>query len=371
MRAYLLAPLLVAVATWLLFLVQTLVAHVEGGHVRPFGVGFLLAVALITTLAGRGPGLLTLLLSLLSLMFILTPLGAGGMMGRPRDWAELVLLLFIGLFLVRGLEALRTNARLLTESEAARARLRAIMDTAPVGVLLSDPAGKLLYANREAERIWGHPLETVGPEDWGRYRIRDPEGNPIPPEKTTLARALAGEPGPVQDERLLEQPDGAKVYVQTAATLVRDGAGKPLNGLVVFSDITERKRVAQQVERLLAREQLINKIGKISQQTLNPDLIQRESVEGLGQLLGVDRCYLRLYEQGSNSTWIGWDWRREGLSSMIGEYAPTEGMAMITSLYQPGKTDVMPEFTRPQSFPSGTRGVRASGYSGRYCRAFV
>ncbi len=174
------SPLLVALATWLLFLVQAAVAHVEGGHVRPFGVGFLLAVALMTILGGRGPGLLTLALSLLSLMFILTPLGAGGMIGRPRDWAELVLLLLTGGFLVRGLEALRTNAHLLAESEESRARLRAVMDTAPVGVLLSDKAGKLIYANREAERIWGHPLAAVGREEWSRYRMFNADGSPDP-----------------------------------------------------------------------------------------------------------------------------------------------------------------------------------------------
>ncbi len=111
---------------------------------------------------------------------------------------------------------------------------------------------------------------------------------------------------------------GTRIYVQTDATLVRDDAGRPLNGLVVFSDITERKRAEQQVQRLLAREQLINQIGQISLQTLDADRIQREAVEGVGRLLGVDRCYLRLYDQSHNHTWIGWEWRREDLPSIVG-----------------------------------------------------
>lgn len=219
------SPLLVALATWLLFLVQAEVARVEGGHVRPFGVGFLLAVALMTILGGRGPGVLTLALSLLSLMLILTPLGAGGMIGRPRDWAELILLFLTGIFLVRGLESLRTNARLLAESEESRARLRTVMDTAPVGVLLSDKAGKLIYANQEAERIWGHPLAAVGREEWSRYRMFNTDGSPTRPEQTGLSRVLAGEGPSVHDERIVEQPDGNRIYVQTDATLVRDDAG--------------------------------------------------------------------------------------------------------------------------------------------------
>ena len=120
MRAYLLSPLLVALTTWILLLIQSVIAHSEGGHVRPFGVGFLLAVALLSAFGGRGPGLLTLALSCLSLMLVLTPLGTGGSFGRLRDWTELVLLLSVGGFLIPGLEALRTNVQLLAESEEAR-----------------------------------------------------------------------------------------------------------------------------------------------------------------------------------------------------------------------------------------------------------
>ena len=296
LRAYLLSPLLVALTTWILLLAQSLVAHVEGGHVRPFGVGFLLAVALITAIGGRRPGLLTLALSCLSLMLVLTPLGAGGSFGRPRDWTELFLLLSVGGFLILGLEALHTNAQLLAESEEARARLRAVMDTAPVGVLLSDKAGKLVYANREAERIWGQSLDMDGQKDRAYPRLLDPDGTPIPPQRTGLARVLAGEAPVVRDERIVEQADGARVFVQSSATLVRDGGGRVRSGLVIFSDITERKQSEQQIARLLARERLLNRIGQVSLQTLDPDQVHAEAGDGLGTLLGADRCFFTLGE---------------------------------------------------------------------------
>jgi len=300
LRASLLSPLLVALTTWTLLLVQGLVAHAEGGHVRPFGVGFLLTVALITAIGGRRPGLLTLVLSCLSLMLVLTPLGAGGSFGRPRDWTELFFLLSVGAFLVRGLEALHTNAGLLAESEESRARLRAVMDTAPVGVLLSDKAGKLVYANREAERIWGQPLEAVVREAQPRYRLLDADGTPTPPQRTGLARALAGEAPVIQDDRIIEQPDGTRVFVQASSTLVRDDAGRVRSGLVVFSDITERKRAEQQIAHLLARERLINRISQVSLQTLDPDQVHAEAIHGLGEMLGADRCFFTLDEPDSS-----------------------------------------------------------------------
>lgn len=260
----------------------------------------MLAVALITAIGGRRPGLLTLVLSCLSLMLILTPLGAGGSFGRPRDWAELFFLVSVGIFLIRGLETLHTNAQLLAESEEARARLRAVMDTAPVGVLLSDKAGKLAYANREAERIWGHPLAAVGLEGWARYRLLDTDGTATPPHRMGLARALAGEAPVIQDERIIEQPNGTRVFVQASSTLVRDDGGRVRSGLVVFSDITERKRAEQQIAHLLARERLINRISQVSLQTLDPDQVHAEAINGLGELLGVDRCFFTLDEPGDS-----------------------------------------------------------------------
>ena len=192
---YLLAVPLTAFTTWILLLLQNFVARVEHGHVRPFGIGFLLIVAVMTMLGGRGPGAFTLALSTLTMAFYLTPLGAGGVTGRPRDIVEIVLLLTVGGALIRGFEAMRANALLLTESEEARARLRAIMDTAPVGVVLSDAAGSLLYANPEAERIWGQTLDSIrqrGDADYEIFQSRRQPGLAVKYRPAASAGRRAG-----------------------------------------------------------------------------------------------------------------------------------------------------------------------------------
>jgi len=299
-KAYLLSVPATLLTTWILLLVQNYVAHAEGGAVRPFGIGFLLTVAILTILGGRGPGVLTLLLSIVTLTFYLTPLGSGGITGRPRDVVEIVLLLFVGGALIRGLEALRANALLLGESEEARARLRAIMDTAPIGVVLSDAAGKLLYANLEAERIWGQTLESVLRRGDADYEIFNPDGSPASSESVGLRRALAGEPGVIHVDVIVEHLDKTRIFVESDSTVVRGKNGRILSGLVIFSDVTERKRAEQEVQRLLARERLISKIGQISLQTLDPDLIQSEAAAGLAHLLGADRVFFILHDGGED-----------------------------------------------------------------------
>lgn len=282
--------------TWVLLLLQNFVASAEQSHVRPFGIGFLLSVAVMTMLGGRGPGVFTLLLSAVTLTFYLTPLGAGGVTGRPRDLAEIILLLTVGSALIRGFEAMRANVLLLAESEEARARLRAVMDTAPVGAVLSDAKGTLLYANLEAERIWGQTLESIQRQGSAAYEVFHPDGKPALPASTGLRRALAGEPGVVHVEVIVEHPDKTRIFVESDSTVVKDKNGRVTSGLVIFADVTERKRAEGEVQRLVARERLVSRIGQTSRQTLDLDLIQREAADGLAALLGTDRVFFTLHD---------------------------------------------------------------------------
>ena len=240
--SYAAAPLLVALITWALAAMQGwLVGHPDYGSPRAFTTLFFVGIALMTVLGGRGPGLWTLGLSLLFTAYFVMP-PQHSLVGKSMaDLIQLVFFLGIGVMITEGVEALTANRRLLARSEEAQARLRAVMDTAPVGVVLSDTSGTLSYANREAERIWGHPLSRLAPAGRRGSRSLEPDGVLTPPEQTMLAHALAGAAGAAQRERLVEQPDGTRVWVESAATLVRDKGGKPVGGLAVMSDITSRK----------------------------------------------------------------------------------------------------------------------------------
>ena len=116
---------------------------------------------------------------------------------------------------------------------------------------------------------------------------------------------------------LVEHPDKTRIYVESSSTVVKDKNGRVTSGLVVFSDVTERKQAEGEVRRLLARERLVSRIGQISLQTLDPDLIQREAADGLAALLGADRVFFTLHD-----------------------FALRDGK---TSLHTPGQTLVVPD----------------------------
>lgn len=243
--AYLATPILVAGGTWGLREMQMFVAKSEHAVSlpRPFGIGYILVVAGITAIGGVGPGILSLLLSIIALVYFLTPPHFGWSVSRPRDWVEVLLVLLVGatviytVYKVRKLQG--ASRKLLQTSEQAEARLRAVMDATPVGVVTCDATGTLDYANPEAERIWGHSLLRLRPEEWGRYRFLDKDGTIIPPEKMGLARALAGTDAIIRGESLLERPDGSRVWTDSSSTrIVSPDTHELLGAVSAFIDVS-------------------------------------------------------------------------------------------------------------------------------------
>jgi len=343
--ACLLSIVLVGMTTWGLLRLQEWVTRLEGGHVHPYGIGFVIPIALLTVLGGRGPGFFTLALSLLSSIYILTFPHFSWRIHHASDWAELGFLLTAGTLLVMGMEALRRNLELFRETREAQARLQAVMDTSPVGIVTCDLDGTLRYANRAAERIWGHPLISVGQDEWRRYRLLEPDGTPTPPGRTTLARVLSGEASRLSREMIVEQPGGARVWVDSTSALVRDESGRPLGGLIVLSDITQRKRAEQEVADLLAqaqaraeREALLNRIGQVLRSAQEPETIQARVTAALGPALGADRCYFNFIEPERHWVRVGPDWRRPDLLPLAGEYRMADLGGTWEALYPGGAT---------------------------------
>lgn len=234
----------VALTAALLHRVQIIVAESEGHMPRPYSIGFVLLVAAFTAWGGLTTGLFTLLLAFGATLLFLLPNDQSGEVTRRGDAAELVLLLAVGVLIALAIDQIRrlgkrTNA-LLSESEVARARLRAVLDAAPLGVVSCDTSGKLDYANAEAERIWGQPLLSVTPEEWTRYNFLDEDGKPIKPENMGLARALRGEQN-IVGQSIIERPDTSRVWITANTTQIRESDNTLIGAVSAFQDITQRK----------------------------------------------------------------------------------------------------------------------------------
>lgn len=146
------------------------------------------------------------------------------------------------------------NARRRRAEEEARqqaATLRAVIDSAGEGIIVADENGKLLLFNPEAGRILGAGMTDRPPETWSEVcGIFLPDAvTPFPSEELVLVRALRGE---ATDEvelfiRNPHVPDG--VYLRATGRPLRDAAGAVRGGVVVFRDVTARRRAEETLRR--------------------------------------------------------------------------------------------------------------------------
>jgi PAS domain S-box-containing protein len=147
----------------------------------------------------------------------------------------------IGLFIER---------RRLERQAAERARQKeAIFEAMVEGVVVYDAAGGIVEMNRAARQLLGvhaaSGYESLAlPERMARLRTRDPDGQPIPFERLLQVRALQGETlaaGEASDT-IETTLDGREVQFSNSVAPLRDAQGRIAGAVLVFRDVTERKR---------------------------------------------------------------------------------------------------------------------------------
>jgi signal transduction histidine kinase len=153
-----------------------------------------------------------------------------------------------------------TSSDLLARTDALvaeRARLAAIIDTVPVGLVIAAADGSILSGNAQVERIFRHPV-LVGGGDGGHggWVSFHRDGRQVQDSDYPLTRVLRGE-----DRAELtchyQRGDGTRLWVSLVAAPIRPAPGAPLTGVVIaILDIDEvvraREAKAQYAETLQA-----------------------------------------------------------------------------------------------------------------------
>ena len=129
-----------------------------------------------------------------------------------------------------------TSSDLLARTDALtaeRARLAAIIDTVPVGLVIAAADGRILSGNAQVERMFRYPLlmsgGLLGHDDWVAFH---PDGRRVQGAEYPLSRVLAG------DDRAeltchYQRRDGTRFWVSLVAAPIRPAAGGRSSGVVV------------------------------------------------------------------------------------------------------------------------------------------
>src|SRR5581483_9288888 len=165
-------------------------------------------------------------------------------------------MLTTGTLTVAGAVAIYLRSRVVLGAERAQAsgeRLRALIEASPAAIVELDRSGRVELWNRTAERMFGWlASETVG------------KPPPVPEDARAEHERLVGRAvsaGFAQGELRLLRRDGQAVDVAIGVAPVRDAAGVVTGTMEIVSDVSERKR-------------------------LEDDLRQAQRMEALGRLAG-------------------------------------------------------------------------------------
>lgn len=136
------------------------------------------------------------------------------------------------------------------------ARIRDLIEMLPAGVYGCDRGGRISFFNRRAAELWGMEprLNDDNHRYCGCYRIYMPDGTPIPPDETPMAKALHERRAVRNVEAEVERPDGSRFTASFSINPIYDEDGLVCGSINVLHDVSEQKRSEHQLRR--AREEL-------------------------------------------------------------------------------------------------------------------
>lgn len=135
-----------------------------------------------------------------------------------------------------------------------------IMETSPSGIVVTDPEGKITFANRRAGdvlKLSDHSTQIANVLNW---RVADLDGNLLSGQMSLLKNVLAsGEPA-LDIHHVIEFPDGQRAVLSTNATPLFNSEGRNDGMIVTVEDVTQRLALETQ----LRQSQKMDSLGQLA-----------------------------------------------------------------------------------------------------------
>lgn len=204
-----------------------------------------------------------------------------------------VTIAFIALLFIIGMLYVSIRRKKLVEHELKRERdlMGSIMETSPVGILVMDSSGEIIFANDLAARVHGMSREEI----LGRqhndpvWNIVSYDGEIYPPERLPFKRVMAFKI-PVLDVRLaIHWTDGRRVLISINASPLFGENGDIEKVVATVEDITTRKRVEEALKESAHRFRSLVKTAESLIILLSPDRRILEFNRMAEELFGCSR----------------------------------------------------------------------------------
>jgi PAS domain S-box-containing protein len=143
--------------------------------------------------------------------------------------------------LVFSLNDVTEEARAHEELQRSESLLRNVLETLPIGVWITDKAGRIIVGNPAGQRIWAG-ARYVGIEKYGEYKAWWADtGKRIKPEEWAAARAVTKGETSIDEELEIECFDGTRKFILNSALPIRDARNAITGAIIINQDITKRR----------------------------------------------------------------------------------------------------------------------------------
>lgn len=122
-------------------------------------------------------------------------------------------------------------------------RYRRIVETAQEGIAIAAPSGGFTFVNQRFADLLGHPRENILGKSSLDF-MDESEGS-----KVEEARERLRDGGSWHGEFLYRRGDGSELWMLASASPLYDAEGGHIGNLAMYSDITQRKRDEQELQR--------------------------------------------------------------------------------------------------------------------------
>ncbi|MFQ5859625.1 MAG: PAS domain S-box protein, partial [Anaerolineae bacterium] len=157
-------------------------------------------------------------------------------------------------------------------AEETRRRLEKAVETMQLGVTITDPDGRIVYANPADASMHGYSVEELVGRD---ARMFGPSQRWKPMAKTQVKEMDSWRRKTVNNRK-----DGSIFPVQLMSDVVKNAAGEPIGIVTTCEDITERQQAEEDLQESNRRlEEALSELEATQQQVL-----EQERLRALGQM---------------------------------------------------------------------------------------
>lgn len=167
-------------------------------------------------------------------------------------------------------EANRRLRQSLAEKNRVSSYLNNILSNLNSGVLVIDPEGKITLFNKAAAQITGWSTREAVGRSYSQVMSKKNQEGQQPGEESSALYTLAAEVVLQDKEKQVYTKCGAVIPVEFSTSLLTDGEGCVLGAVEVFRDLTEVKKLEEEIRRMHTLAALGQMAATMAHEVRNP-----------------------------------------------------------------------------------------------------